>query len=72
MNRKLKLIWDFKGPASQKTVEHHCIHLKEYAKTEQLHYYEINVNFFSENKSNLIKWAAIPLAIYSQSPVLQE
>ena len=51
MNRKLKLIWDFKGPASQKTAEHHCIHLKEYAKIEQLHYYEINVTFFSEMHS---------------------
>ena len=28
--RKLKLIWDFRGPAGQKTAEHHLIHLKEY------------------------------------------
>ena len=28
--RKLKLIWDFRGPASKKTAEHHLIHLKEY------------------------------------------
>ena len=28
--RKLKLIWDFRGPASLKTAEHHLIHLKEY------------------------------------------
>ena len=28
--RKLKLIWDFRGPVSQKTAEHHLIHLKEY------------------------------------------
>ena len=28
--RHLKLIWDFRGPASQKTAEHHLIHLKEY------------------------------------------
>lgn len=34
--RKLKLIWDFKGPASAKTAEHHLIHLKEYIKIEKL------------------------------------
>lgn len=28
--RKLKLIWDFRGPVSLKTAEHHLIHLKEY------------------------------------------
>ncbi|RIA09288.1 hypothetical protein OE09_1117 [Flavobacteriaceae bacterium MAR_2010_72] len=28
--RKLKLIWDFRGPDALKTAEHHEIHLKEY------------------------------------------
>ncbi|MBW1294601.1 hypothetical protein [Aquimarina litoralis] len=36
MERKLKLIWDFRGPAAQKTAEHHVIHLKEYIQIEQL------------------------------------
>ena len=36
MSRKIKLIWDFRGPASAKTAEHHEIHLKEYIKIEQL------------------------------------
>ncbi len=30
MERKIKLIWDFRGPASAKTAEHHEIHLKEF------------------------------------------
>jgi hypothetical protein len=34
--RKLKLIWDFKGPAGQKTAEHHLIHLKEYININKL------------------------------------
>jgi len=34
--RKLKLIWDFHGPNSSKTAEHHEIHLKEYIKIEKL------------------------------------
>lgn len=48
MNRKLKLIWDFRGAVSQKTAEHHCIHLKEYATIEKLHFYEINYAEISE------------------------
>ena len=34
--RKLKLIWDFRGPTAQKTAEHHLIHLKEYIAIEKL------------------------------------
>ncbi|WP_298156799.1 hypothetical protein [Flavobacterium sp.] len=36
MSRKIKLIWDFRGPASAKTAEHHEIHLKEYIIAEKL------------------------------------
>lgn len=42
MNRKLKLIWDFKGEDGFETAKHHCIHLKEFAAAEKLHYYDIN------------------------------
>ncbi len=38
--RKLKLIWDFKGPNAKKTAEHHLIHLKEYITFNTL---DINV-----------------------------
>lgn len=34
--RKLKLIWDFRGPNGLKIAEHHDIHLKEYIKLENL------------------------------------
>ncbi len=36
MSRQIKLIWDFRGPASAKTAEHHEIHLKEYISIEKL------------------------------------
>ncbi|WP_075341078.1 hypothetical protein [Tenacibaculum agarivorans] len=42
MNRKLKLIWDFKGPDALETAKHHCIHLKEFTQIENLAYYEID------------------------------
>jgi len=34
--RKLKLIWDFRGPNANKTAKHHEIHLKEYIQLEKL------------------------------------
>ena len=43
MSRRIKLIWDFKGPASSKTAEHHEIHLKEFITAEQL---PINITGF--------------------------
>ncbi len=36
MERKIKLIWDFKGPSAAKTAEHHELHLQEYASIEKL------------------------------------
>ncbi len=38
--RRLKLIWDFRGPDSKKIAEHHEIHLKEYILAKQL---ELNI-----------------------------
>lgn len=35
MNRKIKLIWDFRGEAAAKTAEHHEIHLKEFLEAEK-------------------------------------
>jgi hypothetical protein len=34
--RQIKLIWDFRGPASKKTAEHHEIHLKEFIISEKI------------------------------------
>lgn len=40
--RKIKLIWDFKGPTGLGTAKHHCIHLKEFAEREELNFYSID------------------------------
>ena len=34
--RRIKMIWDFRGPGAEHTAKHHEIHLKGYAQTEQL------------------------------------
>lgn len=41
--RKLKLIWDFRGPDALKIAEHHVIHLKEYIQIENL---DLNITGF--------------------------
>lgn len=36
MERKLKLIWDFKGPNAAQTAAHHIIHLNEFIERDQI------------------------------------
>lgn len=43
MNRKIKLLWDFRGPDAKQTAKHHTIHLKEFATVESLSFHEINI-----------------------------
>ena len=42
MDRKIKLIWDFRGPDGLETAKHHVIHLKEFVAIDNLNYHEIN------------------------------
>lgn len=49
--RKLKLIWDFRGPLAQKTAEHHLIHLKEYVDLNKLNITVTGVETLSEMHS---------------------
>ena len=55
--RKLKLIWDFKGPDALKIAEHHEIHLKDFIKLEQT---ELNITgFMSLNKMHSIAFMVV-------------
>lgn len=51
MERRIKLIWDFKGPDALKTAEHHCIHLKEFTQIDKLPYHEVNLATLNEMHS---------------------
>jgi len=42
LNRKIKLIWDFRGPEAKKTAEHHCVHLKEFTQIDKLDFDKID------------------------------
>ncbi|WP_428225696.1 hypothetical protein [Flavobacterium sp.] len=57
MQRQIKLIWDFRGPASAKTAEHHEIHLKEYIAIEKL---SLNITGFDcINDMHTIAWMVV-------------
>ena len=43
MDRKIKLLWDFRGEDAKETAKHHTIHLKEFATIENLNFYEIDI-----------------------------
>lgn len=51
LERKIKLIWDFRGPAAASTAEHHEKHLKEYVVVEQLHLNITGHIHYSDNHS---------------------
>ena len=63
MNRKIKLIWDFRRPEALEIAKHHCVHLKEFSEKENLNCYEINtvqisdmysIAFITVDESDLI------------------
>lgn len=51
LDKKIKLIWDFRGPAAEKTAEHHEKHLKEYIVTEELKFNITGVSHINEMHS---------------------
>lgn len=44
MNRKIRLLWDFRGPDAKETAKHHAIHLKEFAEKEELDFLEVSID----------------------------
>ena len=48
MSKRIKLLWDFRGPEAAKIAEHHCIHLREYAVLEKLEGSEVDTTKVSD------------------------
>lgn len=67
MERKVKMIWDFRGQGAQHTAEHHKIHLEEYALAERLAYDLAGVEQFGEFHS-----IAFMVVDESKLPALRE
>lgn len=55
--RRLKLIWDFRGPDALKIAKHHEIHLKKYIITKNL---SINISGYEAlNNSHAIAFMVV-------------
>lgn len=48
MKRKIKLIWDFRGPEALEIAKHHVIHLEEFALKDELFFFETNIEPVNE------------------------
>ena len=51
LDRKIKMIWDFRGPGAAKTAEHYRKHLEEFIVIEELKFDITGVNHFSDTHS---------------------
>lgn len=71
MERQIKLIWDFRGPASLHTARHHEIHLKEFIRNKNIKNTEITgVETISEMHS-LAFWVIPESSIPTYRDVLK-
>ena len=51
LDRKIRLIWDFRGPAATSTAEHYTRHLREYVFHEELKYDLVGYKKLGESHS---------------------
>lgn len=71
MERKIKLIWDFRGPESRKIAEHHEVHLKEFIANNDIQDHKITgVEEVSEMHS-LAYWVITESSIPSYRDILK-
>lgn len=48
LSRKIKLIWDFRGPEALEIAKHHVVHLEEFAIKDKLFFYETDIEPVNE------------------------
>ena len=48
MDRKIKLIWDFRGPDAHDIAKHHIVHIDEFTEREKIEMITSGVEAFSE------------------------
>ena len=64
MSRKIKLLWDFRGPAAKETAKHHAIHLKDFIKEEAL---PIDIT----GSNDLSKFHSVAFMVVEESSMIQ-
>ncbi|NAY93302.1 hypothetical protein GTQ34_15430 [Muricauda sp. JGD-17] len=51
LDRKVKMIWDFRGPTAAQMAQHYKKHLEEFAIIEELKFDDAGVQHFSDMHS---------------------
>ena len=65
--RKLKLIWDFRGPDSEAIAKHHAIHLQEF-----LDRHELSLKLYGHEKISEAHNIAFMVVTESEMPVVRD
>ncbi|NER16332.1 hypothetical protein [Spongiivirga citrea] len=51
--KKVKMIWDFRGPAAMQTAKHHEIHLIKYLQQKTIEHHLLKIHELSEFKTEV-------------------
>lgn len=51
LDRKIKIIWDFRGPNAARVADHYLKHLREFVEAEELKYDLAGLDHFSPTHS---------------------
>lgn len=65
--RKLKLIWDFRGPEAETTAKHHAVHLSEYIETKGL-----SIKIAGHESINEMHWIAYMVVREGDMPAVRD
>lgn len=65
--RKIKLIWDFRGPTAEGTAKHHAIHLEEFGEKEH-----IKVDKLGHECLNEMHWTAYMIIDEGDMPPVRD
>ena len=65
--RKLKLIWDFRGPQGKITAQHHAHHLEEYIESKSL-----SLKLFGHEELNEMHSIAYMVVYENEMPAVRD
>ncbi|MGB8705078.1 MAG: hypothetical protein WCD31_08620 [Gillisia sp.] len=71
MDRKVKLIWDFRGPDSLHIAKHHEIHLQDFIKGKKIKDREITGTEKISEMHSIAYWVIMESEIHSYKDILK-
>ena len=71
MDRKVKLIWDFRGPDSLRVAQHHEIHLQDFIKGRKIKDREITGTETVSGTHSIAYWVIMESEINTYKDILK-